>query len=106
MAQTIDYLLDSSNDLVFNNGDLTRTSGSISDQQSAAKIINISQGSLKLHPYVGLGIWYYLGSTGLEKVLQRNMTVQLDADGFKSTVVIPQNNPSGYMVSLDRPGYE
>lgn len=80
MAQT-DYILDDDLDLIIENGDLKRGN---CDQQAAILVINTNIGAWKRHPFCGLGITRYKGSTGQNLRLTREMSVQLQTDGFKN----------------------
>lgn len=67
------------NDLVIKNGDFDITE---SDEQHIEDIIAYNKGSLKEYPQVGIGIFNYLNSSGQEQFLERELSLQLKADGY------------------------
>ena len=76
-----DYKLDDDGDLVISStGDFTRIE---SDQQASLLIINTAQGSWKRHPFCGVGIKKYQGSSGTSLVMKRELTIQHQADGYR-----------------------
>ena len=97
MAQQ-DFKLDSGLDVVIENGDFQITE---SDQDHISIILQSYLGAFKQFPLVGLGIDYYLASSGQEQVLKRNMIVQLNNDGYRvdNIQVRPDNR---YFIDAER----
>lgn len=72
-----------------------------SDQNHIAVILKSYLGAFKEFPLVGLGIDYYLASSGNKEVIKRNMTVQLNNDGYKvNEIKINQDNT--YYIDANR----
>ena len=85
-----DILLDENNDLIIENGDFKIGE---SDQQHQQAIIATWTGQWKEFPLLGIGINYYLGGSGLQQELIREMRIQLTDDGYKfNSVDILDNN--------------
>ena len=76
-----DLKLDEDGDLYIdpNTGDLKID---LSDKQHIKDIINSNTGWWKQFPLVGVGVQYYLNSSGLDQQLEREIKVQLTADGY------------------------
>lgn len=74
-----DFKLDDDGDLVFSGGDLKID---LSDKQHIKDIINSNTGWWKQFPLVGVGIDYYLNSSGKDQQLEREIKIQLIADGY------------------------
>jgi hypothetical protein len=89
MAQK-DFKLENDFDLAIENGDFAIVE---SDQDHIAIIVKSYLGAFKQFPLVGLGIDYYLASSTSEQVLKRNMTVQLNNDGYRvdGITVLPEH---------------
>lgn len=79
-----DIAIDDFGDLIFKDGDFDIRA---SDEQHVVLIVNTAIGSWKEYPLVGVGIQSYLGSSGQTQVLKRNITVQLEADGYTDVAV-------------------
>lgn len=90
----IDYKLSETGDLEFENGDFKRT---ISDQQSAVLVLNTNKGSWKYHPFCGMGIRNYMGSSGTNLQMKREMIVQLQADGYIVNDIVIKNYDDFYL---------
>lgn len=75
-----DFLVDSENDLLVENGDLKIGS---SDIQNAHHLIRASKGDYKEFPQKGCDIDSYLASVGLEQDIRRNIQIQLEDEGYK-----------------------
>lgn len=105
MAQAKDYKSDSSLDLVISNGDFVRTP---SDQQASLLLMNFNIGSLKFHPFAGMGIKRYEGSDGTQLIMKRNIIVQHKADGMDNIKVLTPNplNQFDFFITFTRPGYD
>lgn len=88
----MDFKLDNDGDLVFEKGDLKLD---FSDKQHIKDIISSNTGWWKQFPLVGVGVQYYLNSSGLQQQLEREIKIQLVADGY--SVERPQaiSNPDG-----------
>lgn len=90
MANVKDIGLSNGLDLRIENGDFFIEE---SDQNHILLILKSYLGAFKEFPLVGLGIDYYLASSGNKEVIRRNMTVQLNADGYKvNEITIRPNN--------------
>ena len=83
-----DYKLDDNMDLVFSNGDFSRISDDQCNQQASILILNTNQGSWKFHPFCGVGIKQYEGSSGMGLIMKREIRVQHLADGFDKCDII------------------
>lgn len=95
MAKATDILLDDDMDYqISSTGDFTIGE---SDQQSAILVLNTNQGSWKFHPICGMGISKYEGSSGTQAVMKREMSVQLQADGFKIKSIIVKDYSEFYL---------
>jgi len=93
MAAT-DILLDDDLDLTIDSsGDFKITE---SDYQSSVLILNTFAGAWKLNPICGMGIARYKGSSGSQLQIRREISVQLQADGFKINSVIVKNYDDFY----------
>lgn len=81
MAAAKDLKLDADGDLYVNpnTGDLEID---FSDKQHIKDIINSNVGWYKQYPLVGVGIQYYLNSSGMEQQAEREIKIQLTADGY------------------------
>ncbi len=53
-----------------------------SDMQHIKDIVNASPGAYKESPSMGVGIRNYVNSVGYEKEIAREVTIQLEADGY------------------------
>ena len=65
---------------------------SYSDQNHIWLIIKAYLGAFKQFPLVGVGVDYYLSSAGKKQELKRNISVQIDADGFTDIRFRIENN--------------
>lgn len=94
-------MIDENGELVFSNGDFKLVDSS---EQDAILIVNTNIGAWKQHPTCGVGIKKYLGSSGMEANLRREIITQLVADGFKNVKVnvIQNNEMFDYSISADR----
>ena len=75
-----DISLEEDLDLTITNGDFVISD---SDQNHVINILKAYTGGFKQFPLVGVGIDYYLASSGTQQVIKRNITVQLESDGYK-----------------------
>ena len=79
-------------------GDLATLNGDFitgpSDAQHVADIIVATQGSFKEYPALGVGLFNYLASTGLESQLVTSIVQQLSSDGYQSLPVV-EATPNG-----------
>lgn len=80
MAAT-DILLDDDLDLTIDSSGDFKISES--DYQSSVLILNTYAGAWKLNPICGMGLARYKGSSGTQLQIRREISVQLQADGFK-----------------------
>jgi hypothetical protein len=94
MAAAKDLKLDEDGDLYIDpaTGDLKID---FSDKQHIKDIINSNIGWYKQFPLVGVGIQYYLNSSGLQQQLEREIRLQLTADGYSVERPKITNNPDG-----------
>lgn len=76
------------NDIVFENGDLKV---SISDEQHVQDTINAFKGWWREYPSDGVGIQQFLGSSFFEEIVKREITIELEKDGYASSPLITQN---------------
>ena len=63
-----------------------------SDQNHILLIVKTYLGAFKQYPLVGVGVDYFLSSSGQQQVLRRNITVQLKADSFTSVEIDANDN--------------
>lgn len=99
MATVKDIILNEENDLIINEtGDFLIKE---SDQQHIVLIINTFIGDWKNHPYCGVGIIRYLSASGQHQTLRRNISVQLEADGYNVNDVVLKGNQL-YYVNAER----
>ncbi len=95
MATAIDYRHDDEGDLVISStGDFERIE---SDQQASILIINTAQGSWKTHPFCGVGIKQYMGSSGSNLVMKRELTIQHVADGYRVNEITVRDYSNFYL---------
>ncbi len=81
MAAAKDLKLDEDGDLYIDptTGDLKVD---FSDKQHIKDIINSNAGWWKQFPLVGVGIQYYLNGPASAQQLEKNIKIQLQADGY------------------------
>lgn len=91
---TKDIMLDDDGDLLIENGDFVVDN---SDQQHVLLIVNTYLGNWKQYPLVGVGIKRYLASSGQQNNLRRDISVQLEADGYAVDSVIVKNDFNYYI---------
>lgn len=94
MATATDVLLEDNGDYQIQNGDFKVGA---SDQQSTVLVLNDNLGSWKFHPFCGMGIGKYIGSSGTQQIIKREIAVQLRADGFKINSIIVKNYDDFYL---------
>lgn len=86
MAAAKDFKQQSDNDILIENGDFVIFE---SDQQHILDIIYASPNWYKEFPSCGLNIQFYLSGNGTDGInkgnLNRNLQLQLQADGYTST---------------------
>lgn len=87
-----DFKIGADGDLVFSGGDLKID---FSDKQHIQDIINSNTGWWKQFPLVGVGIQYYLNSSGLQQQLEREIKIQLVADGYSVERPTAISDPDG-----------
>jgi len=80
MAMVKDIDLETDLDLKIIDGDFAISD---SDQNHVINILKAYLGGYKQFPLVGVGIDYYLASAGTQQVIKRNITVQMESDGYK-----------------------
>lgn len=84
----IDLTLNDDLDIVIENGDFKLSD---SDYQSSLLILNTYKGAWKFNPICGVGLVRYLGSSGQQLEIRREISVQLQADGYKINSLIVRN---------------
>lgn len=94
MATARDILLADNLDYHITNGDFTLGE---SDEQSTILVLNTNIGGWKFHPTCGAGLVKYVGSSGTQAQMKREMSVQLTADGFKVNSIIVKNYDDFYI---------
>jgi hypothetical protein len=101
MAAVQDFSLNAiRNDLLIQNGDFVISD---SDKNHIYLILKTVLGDWKQYPLVGCGLDYYQASSGMEQIIQRNMTVQLTADGYKViSITTNPNEPDNYNINAIR----
>jgi hypothetical protein len=87
-----DILLDENGELIIENGDFKVGT---SDKQSIQSILNAFPGWWKQFSTVGVGMAKYLNSTGKQQEIQRNIRLQLEADGFVVDTIIVNQSVEG-----------
>ncbi|MES2382598.1 MAG: hypothetical protein V4538_16235 [Bacteroidota bacterium] len=94
MAAAKDLKIDSDGDLYIDplTGDLKID---FSDKQHIKDIINSNVGWYKQFPLVGVGIVYYVKSSGLQQQLEREIRLQLKSDGYSMERPKIISNPDG-----------
>jgi hypothetical protein len=78
MSRT-DLILDTHNDLVFTNNDVTI---GVSDNQHARLIMSTKKGDWTQFPNTGVGIVQYLKGV-FDGEARRNVRLQMEGDGYK-----------------------
>jgi hypothetical protein len=63
-----------------------------SDRQSIDLIVEAAKGEFKEFPYLGCSLINYLKSVGREREMIREVTVQLELDGYNPTVTYNNGN--------------
>jgi hypothetical protein len=101
MATAKDYLLNDDLDLVIANGDFKKGP---SDQQASILLLNTNVGAWKYHPFCGMGIKKYMGSSGTELKMKREITVQHEADGMRMNEIYVKDFK--FYLNFSRPGYD
>lgn len=94
MAKATDIILDDDMEYTISNGDFAIGE---SDQQSVILVLNTNQGSWKFHPICGMGINKYIGSSNAQAIMKRDISVQLQADGFKINSIIVKEYDDFYI---------
>lgn len=94
MAKAKDLKLDDSGDLFINpnTGDLEID---FSDKQHIKDIIDSNVGYYKQFPIVGVGVLNYLNGPGTPQKLEREIKIQLIADGYSVDVPKVKKEPDG-----------
>lgn len=98
MAMAKDITLDDDLELLIENGDFKISE---SDQTHIILLMKTYQGNWKQFPLVGLGIDYYIASSGSRNLLSRAMTVQMEADDYKVNEIIIKGD-STYYIDAER----
>lgn len=79
----------STGDLEWANGDFKN---GFSDEQHQVDIIQSNQGDWKQYPLCGVGINYYLNSSGATMQLKKEITTQLTVDGYSVNEIVFKTN--------------
>ena len=88
------------NDILIEGGDFVIAP---SDKQHQYLILKTVNGDWKQYPLVGVGLDYYMASSGMEQIIQRIITVQLTGDGYKViSITTNPNQPSTYNINAIR----
>lgn len=86
-------------DFLQEDGDLKFTGGDLlvgdSDSDHVEDIIGSAPGEWKEFPLVGVAINQYLGSTGQEAEISRQVRLQLQGDGYAQLGVLTTKNADG-----------
>jgi hypothetical protein len=82
MAAAKDFKQSEDGDILFQSGDFFVD---FSDQQHILDIVYSAPSWYKEYPSCGVNIQYYLSGAGLGAQLNRNMQLQLQADGYTAT---------------------
>jgi hypothetical protein len=96
MAQVKDIALDDNFDLKIKNGDFVVSE---SDEQHIALIIRTYKGNWKEHALVGVGIDFEIASSGYDQIIKRNISVQLNNDGYKVEKVPMQKQGNDLLIA-------
>lgn len=99
MAAAKDILLNEG-DLDFENGDFKN---GLSDNQHITDIIQSSPGAYKQFPLCGVAIINYLNSSGAQNILNREIRVQLQTDGYTiNDITFKGSNTSNFTIDAIR----
>lgn len=97
----MDILIDNNGDVLFENGSLKI---GVSDEQDVVLIVNSCQGDWKRSPLVGVGIEYYMASSGKTLEIKQKISSQLTSAGFRNVKVsVYQSGENiNYSVNADK----
>lgn len=93
MART-DIRITSENELYISNGDFAIN---VSDLQHEQDIIQTNKGEWKEFPLCGVGIDNYLNSENPEQFLEKEISLQFQADGITGVNVIVRFGDNGIL---------
>ena len=98
-----DFLLDADGDLLIQNGDFVI---GLSDEDHMQDLIESFVGWWKEYPAVGVGIKQYQASAGQEQVIERNIKLQLQGDGYDIAIVrVTPTSDSKFNIQIDGTRY-
>jgi hypothetical protein len=98
-----DFLLDADGDLLIQNGDFVI---GLSDEDHMQDLIESFVGWWKEYPAVGVGIKQYQASAGQEQVIERNIKLQLQGDGYDIAIVrVTSTSDSKFNIQIDGTRY-
>jgi hypothetical protein len=98
-----DFLLDADGDLLIQNGDFVI---GLSDEDHMQDLIESFVGWWKEYPAVGVGIKQYQASSGQEQVIERNIKLQLQGDGYDIAIVrVTSTSDSKFNIQIDGTRY-
>ena len=98
-----DFLLDADGDLLIQNGDFII---GLSDEDHMQDLIESFVGWWKEYPAVGVGIKQYQASAGQEQVIERNIKLQLQGDGYDIAIVrVTSTSDSKFNIQIDGTRY-
>jgi hypothetical protein len=98
-----DFLLDADGDLLIQDGDFVI---SLSDEDHMQDLIESFVGWWKEFPAVGVGIKQFQASAGQEQVIERNIKLQLQSDGYDIAIVrVTATSDSKFNIQIDGTRY-
>jgi hypothetical protein len=94
-----DFLLDADGDLLIQDGDFVI---GLSDEDHMQDLIESFVGWWKEFPAVGVGIKQFQASAGQEQVIERNIKLQLQSDGYDIAIVrVTSTSDSKFNIQID-----
>jgi hypothetical protein len=98
-----DFLLDADGDLLIQDGDFVI---GLSDEDHMQDLIESFVGWWKEFPAVGVGIKQFQASAGQEQVIERNIKLQLQSDGYDIAIVrVTATSDSKFNIQIDGTRY-
>jgi hypothetical protein len=98
-----DFLLDADGDLLIQDGDFVI---GLSDEDHMQDLIESFVGWWKEFPAVGVGIKQFQASAGQEQVIERNIKLQLQGDGYDIAIVrVTLTSDSKFNIQIDGTRY-
>lgn len=93
-----DYALDSTGDLLIENGDLVLVP---SDEKHISDILCASKGNWRFAPLVGVDVASFVNSVGATGALKRRIQSQLEYDGYQIKSIKIEANGS-FLIDANR----